>query len=66
VEIERIHDGGNWLLVFGRFQARGRASGAEINVNPGWIVRFRDGVITSFRSFANREDALEAAGLSDF
>ena len=63
--VEEIKDGGDWLLVFGSFQARGRVSGAEISVNPAWIVRFRDGAITSLHSFADPKDALVAAGLSE-
>jgi ketosteroid isomerase-like protein len=63
--IEEVRDGGGWLLVLGSFRARGRASGAEINAKIGWIVRFGDGAITSFHIFADREQALEAAGLSE-
>ena len=63
LEVEKVNDGGDWLLVFGSFRARGRASGAEVRVKPGWIAHFRDGAITSLRTFADRGDAVEAAGV---
>ena len=65
VEVEEVHDGGDWLLGLGSFRARGRASGAEVRVSPAWVVRFRDGAITSFHLFVDRGKALEAAGLSE-
>jgi ketosteroid isomerase-like protein len=65
VEVEEIRDCGDRLLALGSFQARGRASGAEVTMKPGWVVRFREGTITSFHSFVHREEALVAAGLHE-
>jgi ketosteroid isomerase-like protein len=65
LEIEEIRGAGDVLLVLGAFHARGHASGAEISVNPAWVMRFQDGAITLIHSFADREEAVEAAGLSE-
>jgi ketosteroid isomerase-like protein len=64
-EIEAIRDGGEWALALGRIRGAGRNSGAAIDAHAGWVARFRDGLITSFRTYADRSDALKAVGLSE-
>jgi hypothetical protein len=62
VEAEEIRDCGDWPLAFGRFWARGRGS-VEVEMRLAWVVRFRDGAITSFRTFTDPDEALKATGL---
>src|SRR5688500_17848445 len=53
------------VLVLGRVSARGRQSGLTLDTNTGWLAELRKGKLTRFRSFLSREEALEAAGLSE-
>lgn len=64
-EVEEIRNGGGLVLALGRIRGRGRDSGVALDVRAGWIARFRDGLITSFHTYANRAEALEAAGLEE-
>jgi ketosteroid isomerase-like protein len=64
-EIEETRDAGDQVLGIGRFRARGRASGVDIDVPIGAVQRVRRGKIVYTRLFSEPADALEAAGLSD-
>jgi ketosteroid isomerase-like protein len=64
-EVEEIQDGDGWVLALGRIRGRGRGTGAAIDVSAGWVARFRDGLVTSFHTYADRADALEAVGLGE-
>ena len=64
-EIEEIRDGGSWVLALGRIRGGGRGSGAAIDVRAGWVARFREGLVTSFHTYADRAEALQAVGLSE-
>jgi ketosteroid isomerase-like protein len=52
-------------VAVGHIRGKGRETGATIDTRGGWVAQFRDGLITRFRTYTNREDALEAAGLSE-
>jgi ketosteroid isomerase-like protein len=56
-------DVGDCVLVAGRCRVRGRASGAESHPECAWVVRVRDGMIVSHRTFATYDEALQAAGV---
>ena len=64
-ELEEVRQGESWVLALGRIKGLGRGSGATIDARGGWLVRFRDGLITSFRTYPDRTDALEAVGLHE-
>jgi ketosteroid isomerase-like protein len=64
-EIEETRDVGEQVVGIGRFQARGRASGVDINVPVGVVQRVRRGKIVYTRLFSEPADALELAGLSE-
>jgi ketosteroid isomerase-like protein len=64
-EETEIRDLGDRLLVFGRMRARGVESGAETVVSFNQLVRFKDGKPIEIRTFLERAEALEAAGLSE-
>ena len=63
-ETESIREGPDWVLGFVRFRARGRESGAELDVPGAGVYRFRDGLITAIRVYTNRADALADLGLA--
>jgi hypothetical protein len=54
---------GDIALLVGRIHYRGKASGGENETPVGWVVRFRNGKLASFRAFRELEQALEAVGL---
>ena len=64
-EVGQIRDVGSKVLVLIRFQARGRASGAELDVPIGIVGKVRQGKITQSRMFSDPDEALEAVGLSE-
>jgi ketosteroid isomerase-like protein len=64
-EIEEMRDGGEWVLAVGRIRGQGRDSGAGIDSRAGWVAHLRDGLIARFQTYADRADALEAAGLGE-
>ena len=64
-EIEETRDAGEQVVGIGRFRARGRASGVDLNVPLGVFTRVRRGKIVYTRLFSEPADALEAAGLSE-
>ena len=63
-ETESMREGPDWVLGFGRLRARGRESGAELDVPAAGVYRFRDGLITAIRIYTNRADALADLGLA--
>ena len=65
-ELDEVREaGGDFVLGLGHIRGRGRGTGATIDTSGGWVVQFRDGLITRFRTCTSREEAFEAAGLSE-
>jgi ketosteroid isomerase-like protein len=64
-EIEETRDAGEQVVGTGRFRARGRASGVDLDVPLGVLARMRRGKIVYMRFFSEPADALEAAGVSE-
>ena len=64
-EVQEIRDGGDWVLALGRIRGGGRGSGVAIDARAGWVARFHDGLVTTFHTYADRGQALEAVGLSE-
>ena len=53
------------LLAIGTIRMRGRESGVETDAPSAAIVQFRDGRMLRYKDHADRQVALQAAGLSD-
>jgi len=64
-EVEGFRDGDGWVIALGRIRGGGRGSGAAIDARAGWVARFSEGLVTSFHTYADRSEALEAVGLSE-
>ena len=65
VYYEELRDLGDRVLVSGHWRARGRASGVEVE-NPGtYLYEIEGGKVVSMRTFTDRAEALEAAGLPE-
>jgi len=64
LEAEEIFDAGDCVVVFVRFWARGH-SGTEAEMRQAGIFTVRDGKLASWQVVFDRDEALEAAGLSE-
>ena len=64
-EIDETRDAGEQVVGIGRFRARGRASGVDLNVPLGVFTRVRRGKIVYTRFFSEPVEALEAAELRE-
>jgi ketosteroid isomerase-like protein len=64
-EIENLRERGDVVIALGYILGHGRGSGAAIDSRAGWVAHFRNGLIARFQTYADREEALEAAGLSE-
>jgi ketosteroid isomerase-like protein len=53
------------VLVVGLFQGRGRSSDVEVSLPVASVYEIRDGMVASVRDYGSRDEALEAAGLSE-
>ncbi|HEY7151931.1 MAG TPA: nuclear transport factor 2 family protein [Solirubrobacterales bacterium] len=62
-ELRALPDGG--VLSLAHYEGQGTASGAPVEMTSAAIYRFQAGMILSFTEYASREEALEAAGLSE-
>jgi ketosteroid isomerase-like protein len=62
---EEILDAGDNVVVAMRYRGRGRGSGVEVNDRLFEVHTFRDGECVRKVDFAERSQALKAAGLSE-
>jgi ketosteroid isomerase-like protein len=60
-----VDAGADKVLVHQRSDVRGRASGAAVELDYWVVITFREGRIVRDQWFADRAEALEAAGLSE-
>ncbi len=66
LEVEELIDAGERVFAAIRPEARGRRSGIEVTGGMTFpVFTVRDGLIVHYQLFADREQALEAAGLSE-
>ena len=64
-EAERFFDVGDRVVVFVRVSATGTQSQAAITVSSAHVFTLRAGRIALFQIFLDRQEALEAVGLSE-
>lgn len=62
---DEFREAGDAILMLGRFNARTRGSGMEIEFPCGWVARMTDGKLRYLRTYSDAGEALEAVGLSD-
>jgi len=65
VEVERFLDAGEQILILTRLKATGTGSDVPVELLGAAIYGFRDNRIARIDFFYDRDQALEAAGLSD-
>jgi ketosteroid isomerase-like protein len=64
-DIPDFRDLGDRVLALGTLRAVGKESGVETEVPWTVVATFRDGLVTHFIDYADRDRALEAAGLRE-
>lgn len=65
VEIEELTEAGDEVVALLRSVGRMKGSDAEIDIRYAVVISIRDGKIARGREYSTREEALEAAGLSE-
>jgi ketosteroid isomerase-like protein len=60
---EVIHDADDLLVLRARFNARGGASGIEIERTIFYVMRMKEGLLAELRPYEGVEEARQAAGL---
>jgi ketosteroid isomerase-like protein len=53
------------VLVFARVSATGHESGVQVEIQVAHEFTIRDGLVMRFKVYADREQALEAVGVSE-
>jgi ketosteroid isomerase-like protein len=64
-DIEETRDLCDVVLLIASHRGRGRASGAEVHGQTGYLYGLRDGKIVRVEIYPNRAETLEAAGLPE-
>ena len=65
VTVEEIIDAEDQVVVVAHHQGRGRESGAEVDTRYYEVYTVRNGKVLRVDEYADRAEALEAAGLSE-
>jgi uncharacterized protein len=65
IELERITEVGDQVVVLLHVQGQGRGSGAPLDQHFGHVLTMRNGKAIRFAWFTDQSVALEAAGLSE-
>ena len=63
--LEEVIGHGDRVFVTARFHARGRASGVEVETRLYEVYTVRNGKVLRIDEYATRDEALQAAGLSE-
>jgi ketosteroid isomerase-like protein len=64
-ELLRVEDGNDWAVAVVRHHGKGQRSGAEVSMELGWFVRYRDGKLVRWNTYADPADALREAGIRE-
>ncbi len=62
---EEYRDLGDRVLVLGRLEGRGKASGVVVDTPFSMICDFRGGKVSRTRAYLDRAEALKAVGLEE-
>ena len=65
VDCPDVRDLGDLVLALGTARLTGKGSGVETELPFTVVARFRNGRMTQFTDFGDKDQALEAAGLSE-
>jgi ketosteroid isomerase-like protein len=65
IDCDDVRDLGDRVLALGTVRAVGKESGVEVEMPYTVLAEVRNGLVTHFTDYGDREKALEAAGLSE-
>ena len=65
VDLEDVIEEGENVVVLARVTARGKASGVEVDLRVHYQFKVRDDKVVYLYEHEDRQEALEAAGLSE-
>jgi ketosteroid isomerase-like protein len=65
VDVEEVFDAGDRLVTIARQHGRAKHGGPEVEMRFAQVWTFRDGLIARTEMYADRSEALEAAGLRE-
>jgi len=65
IDCPDVRDLGDRVLGLGTIRATGKGSGVETELTFAVVARFREGRMTHYTDFGDRDQALEAAGLRE-
>jgi len=65
VTVEELIDAGDRVLLTAHHRGRGRGSGVQVETRLYSVYTLRDGKVIRVDEYAERPEALEAAGLSE-
>ena len=65
IDYSDVRDLGDRVLALGTMRTVGKASGMTQETPLAIVASFRDGRITAFKDYGDRDRALEAAGLAE-
>jgi ketosteroid isomerase-like protein len=65
LQLDEFRDLGERLIVIGRLEGRGRASGAVIDAPIVFVADYKEGLIFRMAEYLDPEKAFEAAGLRE-
>lgn len=64
-EFERLEARGDVVLAIGRLRTRSNATGIDLDVPLGWVLRFEGERIAYGRAYSDLAEAARAAGLEE-
>jgi ketosteroid isomerase-like protein len=65
IEVEEVVDAGDRVVAFVRQRASPKHGGPEVEMRLAQVWTFREGLLARMELYADRDAALEAAGLSE-
>ena len=65
LDIEEVFDAGDKVVTIVRQRGKAGHGGPEVEMRFGQVWTFRDGLIARMEMYADRNEALEAAGLRE-
>ena len=65
IEVEEVFDAGDQVVTFVRQHAKTRQGGPEVEMRFAQVWTFREGLVARMEMYADRAEALAAAGLRD-
>jgi ketosteroid isomerase-like protein len=65
LDVEEVFDAGDRAVAIVRQHGRAKHGGPEVEMRFAQVWTFRDGLLARVEIYADRDEALEAAGLSE-